>query len=144
MRYLFSVILAFFLCSTASAEILSVVVNKANIRSAPSLASSYVVLEAPLYYPLIVQGKKHDFFEVRDYEGHTGWIHKSLLGRVKGVVVEVDRANVRKGPGAEFPIVFHAYRGVTFKVLSERNPWLEVLHESGQKGWIYKPLTWGR
>jgi len=144
MRYFLGIALTLLLCATADAEIMSVIVNKANIRSAPSLESSYVVLEAPLYYPLLVQGEKKGFYEVRDYEGKTGWIHKSLIDRTKGVVVEVDRVNVRKGPGKHFPIVFHAYRGVTFKVLSERNPWLEVLHESGQRGWVYKSLTWGQ
>jgi len=144
MRYLFGITLTLLLYTAASAEIMSVTVNKANIRSAPSLESSYVVLEAPLYYPLLVQGEKKGFYEVRDYEGRTGWIHMSLLDRTKGVVVEVARANVRKGPGAEFPIVFRAYKGVTFKVLGEKNPWLQVLHESGKKGWVYKSLTWGQ
>jgi len=144
MRYLIGTLLTLFLWGTAAAEIMSVVATRANIRSAPSLDASYVVLEVPRYYPLLVQGEKNEFHEVRDYEGRTGWIHKSLLDRTKAVVVEVDRANVRKGPGAGFPVVFHAYRGVTFKVLDEKNPWLEVLHESGQRGWVYKSLTWGQ
>jgi len=144
MKYLIGTFLTLFLWGTAAAEIMSVVASKANIRSAPSLASSYVILEVPRYYPLLVQGEKNEFYEVRDYEGKTGWISKSLIDKTKGVIVEVDRANVRKGPGAEFPVVFHAYRGVTFKVLAEKNPWLEVLHESGRRGWVYKPLTWGQ
>jgi SH3-like domain-containing protein len=41
-------------------------------------------------------------------------------------------------------VVFKAYKGVTFQVLGEQDGWLEVKHESGKRGWVSKPLTWGR
>lgn len=130
--------------SPALAEIVTVAVHTANLRSSPALTTSNVVLEAPRYYPLLIQKERGDFYEVSDYQGKTGWIQKDQVDRTKGVVVEVESADVRKGPGQGYPVIFRAYGGVSFKVLDESEGWLEIVHESGQKGWIFKPLTWGQ
>lgn len=123
----------------------AVAVATAKIRTSPDLKFSYVVLEAPRYYPLLIQKESRDFFEVSDFQGRTGWAQKEEVDRTKGVVVEVERADVRKGPGLNYFVIFQAHGGVSFKVLGERDGWLEIAHESGgEKGWIYKPLTWSQ
>jgi len=132
------------LCGSAAGEIVSVKVETANIRSSPSVIGSYVLIQAPRYYPLSVRGKKLDFIRVRDYQGVEGWVKNSLVSSEKGIVVDVKRANVRKGPGKHHPVVFRAYKGVAFKVLEERKEWLHVRHENGREGWINKSLIWGR
>lgn len=144
MRYLLGFFLTFFILGVCQAEIVTVAVDMADIQSRPADVATYVVLQAPRYYPLSVQSEQNNYYQVRDYQGRIGWIHKSLVSDTKGVVVEVDRANVRKGPGIKNPIVFRAYKGVTFKVLGEKKDWLEVVHEGGGQGWISKPLTWGQ
>lgn len=144
MRYLLSMLLLFFLWTTCHAEIVTVAVHAADIRSSFSPDLYHVVLEAPRYYPLSVQSERDGYYEVRDYQGRIGWIKKSLVDRTKGVVVEVEKVTVRQGPGAEYPPVFVAYKGVTFKVIEEKPRWLHVSHESGTSGWVFKPLTWGQ
>jgi SH3-like domain-containing protein len=144
MRFFVALVLVLFIGGIANAEILSVSVHTAKIRSKPSLTHSYVILDAPRFYPLSVRGEENGYFKVRDFEGRRGWIKKSLVANTKGVVVDVKRANVRSGPGANYPIVFKAYRGVAFKVIGSKGEWLEVVHENGQKGWIFKSLTWGQ
>jgi Bacterial SH3 domain len=42
------------------------------------------------------------------------------------------------------PYPFKAFQGVTFKVLSEKDGWLEVMHENGDQGWVLKSMTWGQ
>jgi len=138
------VAILFIFSGTCYAEMISITVETANIRSRPSTIGSYVLLRAPRYYPLSVKESSGDFLHVTDYEGNTGWVDKSLTSHEKGVVVDVNRANVRQGPGTNHSIVFRAYRGVSFKVLKEENGWLQVLHENGQQGWILKSLTWGQ
>ncbi|WP_081702783.1 SH3 domain-containing protein [Desulfuromonas sp. TF] len=144
MRYLLGALLPFFICGICHAEIVTVTAHTSEIFSDTSPTISQTILQAPRYYPLSVQGEKNGYFRVRDYEGRVGWIQKSQVGNTKGVVVEVARVNIRKGPGTNHPVVFKAYRGVTFQVLDEKEGWLEVKHESGQRGWVSKPLTWGR
>ena len=130
--------------SPALAEIVTVAVDTAELRTSPALTTSYVVLEAPRYYPLLIQKERGDFYEVSDYQGRTGWIQKNQVDRTRGVVVEAEKADVRKGPDLNYPVLFQAYSGVSFKVLGESDGWLEIVHESGEKGWIYKALTWGQ
>lgn len=144
MRCLLGFVFFLLLSGICQAQIVTVAAHTANLRNSPSTENTYVVLQAPRYYPLSVQSQRNSFYKVRDFKGVVGWIHKSLVSNAKGVVVEVKRANVRQGPAGSYPVVFHAYEGVTFKVLDEKEGWLKVMHENGKSGWIYKPLTWGQ
>jgi SH3-like domain-containing protein len=117
--------------------------NLAEIRSSPSLNASTVRLQVPRYYPLATQEAEGDFFKVTDYLGRTGWIQKTSINKIRTIVVTGKRVNIRKGPGTKNPIVCKAQDGVSFKVLSEKDNWLEVKHESGVTGWIFKNLVWG-
>ncbi|WP_291315229.1 SH3 domain-containing protein [Desulfuromonas sp.] len=144
MKYVLGFILSFFLWGTCQAEIVSVISETAELRSKPSPTNSYVVMQVPRYYPLSVQASRGDYYEVRDFQDHRGWIHKSMVDHSRSVVVEVDRMNVRKGPGTNYPVTFHAYQGVVFRVMGEKGLWLEVEHEDGERGWVSSSLTWGQ
>ncbi|HXV21358.1 MAG TPA: SH3 domain-containing protein [Desulfuromonadales bacterium] len=144
MRYLLTLLLIISCAGMAVAEIVMVAGYSAELRNTPSETQSYIVLELPTYYPLSVQGSHGNYYQVRDYQGITGWIHKDQVNHNMSVVVEVEQAPVRQAPGPDQPVVFLARQGVTFKVLDERGSWLQVVHESGQGGWVYKSLTWGR
>lgn len=144
MRWISFLVFWLFLAGLASAEMVSVSVDSANIRSMPGLEGSLVILQAPLYYPLLVNEDKGEFLRVEDYLGREGWIAKSVVDPTAGVVVKVPRANVRSGPGTNTSILFAASQGVTFQVLEDRGKWLKVRHESGRIGWIFTSLVWGR
>ncbi len=125
------------------AEMVAVSLNRADIRSSPSEVVSTVVMQVPRYYPLSALESQQDFLKVTDYQGKSGWIQKSSVNKTRTVVVNTaGRANVRSGPGKDNKIVFKAHEGVCFKVLGEKDDWLQIQHESGVKGWIYKGLVW--
>ncbi len=49
------------------------------------------------------------------------------------------KANLRKGPGVEFPIDWtYQGGGIPFQILSEYNGWYRVQDLEGSKGWILK------
>jgi SH3-like domain-containing protein len=144
MKIIPLLILCLFWGATASAEILSVTVHTATLRSSPSSAGSLVVVEAPRYYPLQVIGSQDEFVNVRDYQGREGWVPRAEIGLTRGVVVRSAVANVRTGPGERYDVQFQARRGVTFRVIQDQMSWFYVEHESGQTGWIHKNLVWGR
>jgi SH3-like domain-containing protein len=144
MRFFLTMFLFFFIGGIANAEIVAVSVHTAELRSNPSSPHSYVILDAPRYYPLSVRGSENGYFRVKDFEGRDGWIKKSLVQNIPTVVVDVDQANLRSGPGTNFPVVFQVYRGVAFKVIGSKEGWLQVEHENGESGWIFKSLTWGQ
>ena len=138
-----TIALFFLLQGSSLATTLSVSSNSTNLRSYPDLNGSRVLLQVPRYYPLRVKEKQDDFYKVQDYQARTGWIHNSVVDYSKGVVVKSRIVNIRRGPGTQYGISFKAQEGVAFKVLQEKGEWLQVMHESSRKGWIYKPLVWG-
>jgi len=124
-----------------AAERYAVTAATANIRSGPG--TSYDILwKVERYYPLLVLEKKGSWYRFKDFEGDQGWIHKSLVGKIRTVVVKADKCNVRSGPGTKYAVVFRVDSGVPFRVLEKKGPWLHVRHADGDQGWIHSTLVW--
>ena len=143
MKYLM-VITCLLFTSLCQGEIVTVTSHTATLLTQPGGIDAFELLRAPRYYPFSVQKRGPDHLYVKDYQGQIGWVLTNQVGPQKGVVVEVANVNIRKGPGPAHPVLFKAFQGVTFKVLSEQDGWLEVMHENGDKGWVLKSLTWGQ
>lgn len=122
-------------------ERLAIQSNVANVRSGPNIEEA-VLWKVEKYYPVIILEKKGDWCRFRDFEGDQGWIHASLLGTIKSVVVTADHCNVRTGPGTQYDIAFTVNKGIPFKVLQTKGKWLQVQHADGDSGWIHKSLVW--
>jgi len=136
--------LLFLISTPCFADIISVTTRTADIVSIPTAEASYVVLRVPLYYPLSYSGEsKNNFLHVEDFQGRQGWIHESSISDAATVVVTGNNVNIRRGPATNTPTLFKAKKGVAFSLIQQQGNWLEVKHESGRKGWIYKDLTWG-
>lgn len=136
-----AVVVVLVLPAIGAAERLSVTSPVANIRSGPG--TDYDVLwQIELYHPIEVIQKKGRWYRFRDYQGDTGYIHRSLVGSVKTVITAKDTCNVRAGPGTQYPVVFTVGDGIPFKVLEKKHNWLRVEHADGDGGWIYRSLVW--
>lgn len=130
----------FFVATAAASQTYSVTSEFANIRSGPG--TKYEILwKAEQYYPVTVTRKKGKWYLFKDFEGDSGWIHNSLLGKVKSAVVIKDKCNIRSGPSTRNRIVFTVEKGVPFKILSRKGNWLRIEHANGDRGWIYKSLV---
>jgi len=145
MRFIFGIAMIFLMgAGNVHAEMVAVSKNLADIRSSPSLVVSTILIQVPLYYPLSTQDNRDGFYKVTDYLGNSGWIQKDSVNNTRSVIVNAaGRVNLRKGPDENSQIIFKAFEGVCFKVLAEKGDWLEVEHETGVKGWIFKELVWG-
>lgn len=55
-------------------------------------------------------------------------------------VVNVERANIRRGPGINFPIEAVMVRGAKLPIVNTSNNWYEVALFNGSRGWISKIL----
>ncbi|NOX33638.1 MAG: SH3 domain-containing protein [Deltaproteobacteria bacterium] len=122
-------------------ERLSVTAGIANMRSGPG--TKYDVLwQVEQYHPVIVIEKKGNWYKIKDFENDEAWVHKSLLGKVQGVITIKDKCNVRSRPSTKSSVVFTVERGVPFKVLSRKGNWIKIEHADGDVGWIYKTLVW--
>ena len=136
--------LAFSVCiaaPTSAAEFVSVKKDGVNIRSGPS-TNQEILWEVFKDYPLKVVKRQAKWAMVSDFEGDQGWIYSPLLSQQKTVIVQVKTANMRVGPGKNYEIKATVKYGVVFKPLSQEGDWVNVVHEDGTNGWIYRNLLW--
>jgi SH3-like domain-containing protein len=137
----------FISASSASAEMISIKGDKVNLRKGPGTKYS-IVWEYGDGYPLNILSKNGNWYEVKDFENDSGWIHKSLTQYSPHVIVKVNRntdekINIRKEPGTKSPIVGKAQYGVVFKTLQRKSGWVNIKHDSGLTGWVKESLLWG-
>ena len=127
--------------AVSAAQRVTVKAGIANIRSGPG--TKYEVLwQVEQYHPFLVIEKKGNWYKVKDFEGDMAWIHKSLLGKMTGVITRKTKSNVRSKPTTKSKILFTVERGVPFKVLKKKGDWINIEHADGEKGWIFKTLVW--
>ena len=140
--FIFTLLVLVLSVGTASAKRLSVASNKVNVRSGPG-TSHEILWSVGKYYPVDIIKTSGSWCRVRDFEGDTGWIHRSLLKKISAVIVKGTIVNVREGPGTDSRVLFQAEKGVSFKLLKKKKAWFEVQHADGEVGWIHKSLVWG-
>jgi len=141
-RYsIFLIVLIVIMAGTAMAERMTIVAPVANIRSGPD-SKSDILWKVEKYYPIMVIKKSGSWYQFRDFEEDSGWVHKSLVGNVKAVITKKDLCNVRAKPSTKEKILFTVEKGIPFKVLKANDHWLNVEHADGDKGWIHDSLIW--
>ena len=139
-RFIFTVFLLLF-TAVALAERLSVIAPVGNVRNGPG-AGFDVIWKVGQYHPLEITQKKGEWYQFRDFEGDTGWIHRSLLGKTESVIIKSNNANIRSGPGTDRPVLFTVEAGVPFKVLKRDGRWIHIEHADGDQGWVHDSLVW--
>jgi len=138
---LFLSFLIVIMAGTAMAERLTIVAPVANIRSGPA-TNSDILWKVEKYYPIFVMKKSGSWYQFRDFEKDTGWVHKSLVGKLKAVITKKDLCNVRSKPSTKEKILFTVEKGIPFKVLKSKGHWLNIEHADGDRGWIHDSLVW--
>ena len=125
----------------AWAESIYVNLDKAKLRSGPG--TSYKVLwEARKYTPLEYLAKYKDWYVARDYQGDVGWIQEQSIGKGSAAIVIKKKANIRKGPGENQPMLFTVEERYLFKVVEDKKEWVKVQGADGDGGWVLKELLW--
>ena len=127
--------------AAGAAERMAVKASIANLRNGAGTKHK-VLWQVEKYHPFLVIGKQKDWFEIKDFEGDTAWIHKSLLDKTRTVISVKSKCNVRSEPNTKSRIVLRVERGVPFKVLKRKGNWIRIEHADGETGWIYNTLVW--
>lgn len=113
-----------------------------NMREGPGTKST-VLWELKRGYPLLITERKGGWVKVRDFEGDTGWVARSLTGKTPHHIVKSKVANIRSGPGTKHRIVGRAEYGELLRTREKRANWVRVEREEGVGGWIARKLLWG-
>ena len=127
--------------SVAMAERLAVSASVANIRSGPGTEYD-IIWKVETHHPIQIIKKSGAWYRFRDYEQDEGWIHKSLVSKIRTVITKKKKSNIRSGPGTRHKIVFVAEKGIPFRVIKSKGSWISIEHADGDKGWIYEALVW--
>ncbi len=122
-------------------ERVSVSADIANVRAQPDIQSD-TLWQVEKFHPLLVVEKRGEWYRIKDFEGDTGWIHNSLVDKSPTVIVKVQRANIRTGPGTQYDLAFDAEKGTPFEVLETKGPWKKIRHGDGDEGWVFSSLIW--
>lgn len=128
--------------SLCFAETVSIKTPEANIRSGPGMKYD-VLWSVGQFYPLQVLSRTGRWYQVKDFEGDVGWIHRKLISPIPTVVVRARSAKVRSGPGTRYRVRFIAERGSAFELIKKMGKWIRVRHMDGDGGWIHRKLLWG-
>lgn len=123
-------------------QMVSVSGSTLNMRSGPG-TNAPVLWELKRGYPLQVTQRKGNWLQVRDFEGDTGWVARSLTRKAPHHVVKVKVANIRSGPGTQHRLVGKADYGELMRTREKRADWVRVDRAEGPDGWIAKSLLWG-
>jgi SH3-like domain-containing protein len=139
--FIIPLLVVFYSTATSAAQYVSVKKDGVNIRSGPATKEE-VLWEVFQDFPLKVLEEKGKWTQTVDFEGDKGWVYSQLLSDKKTVIVRVKTANMRIGPGTNYEIVATVKYGVVFKLGKVEDDWVEVSHEDGTNGWLYKDLLW--
>ena len=138
---LFLISLVFLAPAAKAGQFVSVKKDGVNVRSGPNTTAE-ILWEVFKGFPLEVLDKRGDWSHTVDFEGDKGWIYSPLLSSADTVIVKVNTANMRIGPGSNYEIVATVKYGVVFKPIGKDGDWIKVKHADGTTGWIHKDLLW--
>ncbi|MFW2357168.1 SH3 domain-containing protein [Hydrogenophaga sp.] len=128
--------------SAHAQSMVSVKGSTLNMREGPGTHTA-VLWELKRGYPLQITERKGSWVRVRDFEGDTGWVARSLTGNTPHHIVKSKVANLRAGPGTQHRIVGRLEYGELLRTREKRAGWVRVERSEGVSGWIAKRLLWG-
>lgn len=120
----------------------SMAAKKANMRTGPGkrYPIDWVLTKKSL--PLEVTREFEHWRLVRDPDGATGWVHRSMLTGARHVMVQADEKLLYANPSEQAPVVARLKNGVTARLRNCQRDWCRVTVED-YSGWLTKKDVWG-
>jgi SH3-like domain-containing protein len=136
-------ILGLFISAHALAlEFRSIAPPAAVLYDAPSLkARKLFILNQG--YPVEVVVTLDTWLKVRDASGELAWIEAKNLSTQRSVMVKVARAEVRRAPDENAPVVLIVEQDGLLEVIETADNWAQVRHHDGVTGYIRITQVWG-
>lgn len=120
--------------------------NEVNLHVGPGLNYSVDWKFIRKGLPVEVLAEFDTWRQIRDFQGTTGWVHKSLLSSVRMICVLESVCRLHQDPNDQSKIIANVEPGVLGKALECQGQWckVEIKSEHGAlKGWISKQHIWG-
>jgi len=137
--------LAWFAVSVApvqAQELVSARMAGVDVRKAPE-ADADVQWQLAKGYPLLVLQHQGAWVKVQDFEGDQGWVAANATDATPHHVVRVTAANLRAGPGTQYPVVGTAHYGQVLVTSLRQDEWVRIQRGKGKTAWVARELLWG-
>ncbi len=92
--------------------------------------------------PLKVLRLHDDWRLVREPDGTTGWMHRSLITGRRTAIVTESETPLRAAPDAGAPVAYRAERGVVGRI-SDCTPGWCLFDVLGRRGYVARDAVWG-
>lgn len=116
--------------------------NKVNIHVGPGSDFPVEWMFQRQGLPIEIIAEFDTWRQIRDMEGTTGWVHKSLLVGKRNAIVVNEKKPLKKSAKAEASIVAYLEPGVVTKIKQCKDDWCR-LEVKGHDGWIERQHIWG-
>ena len=141
-RTAFSILALLVSAHAFALEFRSVAPPAAVLYDAPSLkARKLFILNQG--YPVEVVVTLDTWLKVRDASGELAWIEGKNLSMQRSVMVKVARAEVRRAPDENAPVVLIVEQDGLLEVIETADNWAQVKHHDGTTGYIRITQVWG-
>jgi SH3-like domain-containing protein len=117
--------------------------EEANVRTGPGTRYPIAWVYRRPGMPVEVIEEYDLWRKIRDVEGTTGWVHKTMLDGKRNVMIRGKEPRVvRIDPEPEAKPILKAEPMVTARLMECQLEWCRI-QISGRKGWIEKKYIWG-
>jgi SH3-like domain-containing protein len=111
--------------------------NEANVRSGPGTQYPILWIYKKFGYPVEILRKYQSWYQIRDIEGETGWVYKSLISKRRTTLVSEGKPIVMyREPDATEPLVKFA-PGVILAIDHCTQYLCKVVY-GNSSGWVIK------
>lgn len=96
--------------------------------------------------PVEITAEFDNWRRIKDYQGTSGWVHKSLLTGKRFLLVVNAIQNIHASPDKDSKILAKLEPGVVVTALEVQANWCKVEIKSSEgryKGWVLKQNLWG-
>ncbi len=117
--------------------------DETNVRTGPGTRYPIAWVYRRAGMPVEVVEEYDLWRKIRDVEGTTGWVHKTMLDGHRNVTIKGPSAQIIKNdPEKDAKNILKAEPMVTARLVECQLDWCRV-QISGRKGWIEKKNIWG-
>ena len=114
-----------------------------NVRSGPGTRYPIAWVYRRASMPVEVVEEYEYWRKIRDIEGTTGWVHKSMLAGQRTVMIKGKEAQlIRREPKEKSQAILKSEPLVIAQLIECEPEWCRI-QISGRKGWIEKTRLWG-
>ena len=125
----------------AAAQTYCVKSARANLRAGPG-KNFRVTWEVNRHMPLVHVDKKGDWIKVKDVDGDTHWVFRTLLdSKQKCLTIKTAKGNIRKSPNASGRPLYTVEKYTSFLLVGRKGKWVHIAYGK-KKMWVYYTLVW--